>query len=101
MTVPDFCSFVDRTVHKLYNGRVRTIGRPKEFDREEALQKAMELFWARGYEGTGMRELLQHMGIGRQSLYDTFGDKRSLFIEALKCYNRCVTQAIVDQLFGR
>ena len=76
------------------------VGRPKEFDRDEALEKAMELFWIRGYEATGMRELLQHMGIGRQSLYDTFGDKRSLFIEAVQHYNRCVTQGIVDQLSG-
>ncbi len=75
-----------------------TIGRPKEFDRDEALDKAMELFWTRGYEATGMRDLLRHMGIGRQSLYDTFGDKHSLFVEAVKHYNRCVTQGIVDQL---
>ncbi len=48
----------------------------------------MEFFWAHGYEGTGMTALLEHMGIGRQSLYDTFGDKRSLFLEALNHYFR-------------
>ncbi len=74
------------------------IGRPKEFDRQETLEKAMELFWSRGYEATGMRDLLDGMGIGRQSLYDTFGDKRSLFLEAVEQYNRCVTQKLVDSL---
>ena len=44
----------------------------------------MDLFWARGYEATGLRDLLDHMGIGRQSLYDTFGDKRSLFLQAIQ-----------------
>jgi TetR/AcrR family transcriptional repressor of nem operon len=75
-----------------------TVGRPKEFDREEALEKAMELFWLRGYEATGLRELLDHMGIGRQSLYDTFGDKHGLFIAAVKNYDQCVTEGIVAQL---
>ncbi len=74
------------------------IGRPKQFDRDEALEKAMELFWTRGYEATGLRELLDHMGIGRQSLYDTFGDKHSLFVEAVNHYSQCVTQGIVDGL---
>jgi TetR/AcrR family transcriptional repressor of nem operon len=75
-----------------------TVGRPKEFDREAALEKAMELFWLRGYEATGLRELLDHMGIGRQSLYDTFGDKHGLFIAAVKNYDQSVTEGIVAQL---
>jgi len=48
----------------------------------------MRLFWAQGYEATGMAELLQTMGIGRQSLYDTFGDKRTLFLEVMDHYFR-------------
>jgi len=60
----------------------------------------MELFWSRGYEATGLRDLLDHMGIGRQSLYDTFGDKHRLFLEAVNHYNRRVTQGIDDQLSG-
>ena len=79
---------------------MKPIGRPREFDREEALEKAMELFWSRGYEATGLRDLLDHMGIGRQSLYDTFGDKHRLFLEAVNHYNRRVTQGIDDQLSG-
>ena len=61
-------------------------GRPKQFDEQEVLDRAMELFWLRGYEGLGLSELLEHMGISRQSLYDTFGSKRELFIRAVEHY---------------
>ncbi len=61
-------------------------GRPKAFDREATLAKAMELFWVQGFQASGLKELLDHMGIGRQSLYDTYGSKRDLFIEALRKY---------------
>ena len=57
-----------------------------QFDRTEALEAAMSLFWEKGYEATGLAELLERMGIGRQSLYNTFGDKRSLFEQALSHY---------------
>jgi TetR/AcrR family transcriptional regulator, transcriptional repressor for nem operon len=65
-----------------------TRGRPQEFDRETALGKAMDLFWSHGYEATGMQALTEHMGISRQSLYNTFGDKHSLLKEAIGNYNR-------------
>ena len=65
-----------------------TRGRPQEFDRETALGKAMELFWSQGYEATGMQALTEHMGISRQSLYNTFGDKHSLLKEAIGHYNQ-------------
>ncbi len=61
-------------------------GATKQFDRTAVLDRAMQLFWEKGYEATGLSELTQRMGIGRQSLYDTFGDKRSLFLEALDHY---------------
>ena len=61
-------------------------GRPKQFDQEEALESAMQLFWLRGFEGTRLPELLTAMGISRQSLYDTFGSKRLLFIRAIEHY---------------
>ncbi|MCZ6730693.1 MAG: TetR/AcrR family transcriptional regulator [SAR324 cluster bacterium] len=62
-------------------------GPEKQFDPQEALKKAMLLFWAKGYAATGLAELQEQMGIGRKSLYDTFGNKRQLFIKALQLYS--------------
>jgi TetR/AcrR family transcriptional repressor of nem operon len=62
------------------------MARPKAFDVDEALERAMELFWRQGYEATSLPDLVQHMGIGRQSLYDTFGGKHQLFLQALDRY---------------
>src|SRR3982751_5501533 len=62
------------------------MARHKEFDRDEALQKAMEVFWARGYEATSVGDLVEQMGINRQSIYDTFGDKHSLYLQSLDRY---------------
>jgi AcrR family transcriptional regulator len=62
-------------------------GRPSTFDREEALQRAMELFWARGYEGTTLEDLLAAMGgITPPSFYHAFGSKEGLFFEAVDLY---------------
>ncbi len=65
-----------------------TPGPAKQFDRDAVLERAMTVFWEHGYEATGMAQLLEAMSIGRQSLYDTFGDKRSLFLETLAHYFR-------------
>jgi TetR/AcrR family transcriptional regulator, transcriptional repressor for nem operon len=62
------------------------MARPSEFDRDEVLRRAMEVFWCNGYEATGMPTLVEAMGIGRQSLYNAFESKRGLFLEALKVY---------------
>jgi TetR/AcrR family transcriptional regulator, transcriptional repressor for nem operon len=62
------------------------MARPKEFDPERALTKAMNLFWRQGYENTSLEALMKEMGIARQSLYDTFGDKRALYLKALAHY---------------
>jgi TetR/AcrR family transcriptional repressor of nem operon len=61
-------------------------GRPLEFDRNEALDKAMQLFWRQGYDGTSLSDLTAAMGVGRQSLYGAFGDKRTLFVACLERY---------------
>jgi TetR/AcrR family transcriptional repressor of nem operon len=60
------------------------VARTKEFEPEKALTMAMDLFWRRGYEATSVHDLLEEMGIGRGSMYDTFGDKRALFLAALE-----------------
>ena len=65
----------------------RTVPWEKQFDSDEALLRAMEAFWARGYAATSMQDLVTCMGINRGSLYDTFGDKRSLFLAALRRYD--------------
>jgi TetR/AcrR family transcriptional repressor of nem operon len=62
------------------------VGRPKEFDPDAALDAAVDLFWSKGFEGCSMAELLDHMQINRQSLYDTYGDKRELFMAVLAKY---------------
>jgi TetR/AcrR family transcriptional regulator, transcriptional repressor for nem operon len=64
------------------------MARPREFDRELALECATGVFWARGYSATSTEDLLAAMGIGRQSLYNAFGDKRTLYLEALERYQR-------------
>ena len=65
-------------------------GRPREFDRDAALRRAMELFWERGYEGTSLEDLTRAMGIGKPSLYAAFGGKEDLFREALALFDATV-----------
>jgi TetR/AcrR family transcriptional repressor of nem operon len=62
------------------------MGRSKEFEESVVLRKAMELFLEQGYEGTSMSDLIEHMGIHKKSLYDTFGDKHSLFMRTLDVF---------------
>jgi len=63
--------------------------RTTEFDQDAALDRAMHLFWRQGYEATSIQDLVEHMGIGRGSLYNTFGDKHALYLAALDWY--CAT----------
>lgn len=63
-------------------------GRPREFCVDEALAKALRIFWTKGYEGTSLNDLTEAMGITRPSLYAAFGNKESLFRKALDLYER-------------
>ncbi|MGW1804323.1 TetR/AcrR family transcriptional regulator [Streptomyces sp. NPDC002078] len=74
------------------------MARTKEFDPDAALQAALELFWRRGYEATSMAELVEHLGIGRASLYATFGSKHELYLKALERYERSGLARIVREL---
>jgi TetR/AcrR family transcriptional repressor of nem operon len=65
--------------------------RPKEFNPDDAIEKAMQVFWHKGYEATSMENLLTAMNLNRGSLYDTFGDKRQLFLNVIDRY--CATFA--------
>lgn len=75
-----------------------TRGPEKQFDTEVALTKAMEVFWAHGYEAASLSALLKHMGIGKKSLYDTFGNKQSLFLKALDYYAHTTIRDLRDRL---
>ena len=74
------------------------MARQKEFEKEEVLEKAMDTFWRFGFEGTSMQSLVKNMGINRSSLYETFGDKRSLFEAAITHYEKTRMQGMVDCL---
>ncbi|HZC16366.1 MAG TPA: helix-turn-helix domain-containing protein [Caulobacteraceae bacterium] len=74
------------------------MARPREFDRELALERATDVFWANGYASTSTEELLAAMGIARQSLYNAFGGKRALYLEALEAYQRATTSGHLQRL---
>ncbi len=74
------------------------MGRPHEFDRKETLSKAMDVFWEKGYKATSIQDLVDHMGIKRGSIYNTFGDKHSLFIAAVEYYGEEVTSKTIQVL---
>jgi AcrR family transcriptional regulator len=74
------------------------MARPKEFDQEKALQEAVRIFSQQGYAATSTDELMRVMDVGRQSMYDTFGDKWALFLKALEMYVTQSVQAINAEL---
>ena len=64
------------------------MGRPREFDPDEALQTAIELFWEKGYYDTAVDEVVRRTGVAKYGIYGTFGGKRELFLKALEQYGR-------------
>lgn len=74
------------------------MSRTKSFDEDAVLDQAVQLFWERGYEGTSLADLEAHLGLGRQSLYNAFGDKHALFLKALDRYRREVGEPHLAQL---
>jgi TetR/AcrR family transcriptional regulator, transcriptional repressor for nem operon len=77
------------------------MARPREFDLDEALDRAMNVFWSKGYEGASLQDLLDAMNIARGSLYKAFQDKRSIYLAALDLYDRVEIQQSVDGLRDR
>jgi AcrR family transcriptional regulator len=77
----------------------RKPGRPLGFDRDAALHKAMLLFWRHGYEATSVSDLTRTMGITPPSLYTAFGDKKGLFLEAVRLYTSgpVTSESIIDE----
>jgi TetR/AcrR family transcriptional regulator, transcriptional repressor for nem operon len=71
------------------------MARPKKFDKEEVLKLATEIFWRKGFEATSVQDLVEQTKVNKQSLYDTFGDKHSLYLAAL-----CRYRAESENQFG-
>jgi TetR/AcrR family transcriptional regulator, transcriptional repressor for nem operon len=82
----------------LLERKVQRIARSKAFDRQKALSQALWLFWRKGYAATSIEDLTETLHLSRSSLYDTFGDKRTLFLEALKYYSERVISGIEQTL---
>jgi TetR/AcrR family transcriptional repressor of nem operon len=77
------------------------MARKREFDEVEALKQAMQLFWVQGYEKTSMDDLVNHMGVHRKSIYDTFGNKHELFIKALEYYKTAIGQQMLQHIANK
>ena len=78
----------------------RPRGRPRSFDEAEALEKATQVFWSKGYDGVTIDDLVAGMGVGRPSLYAVFGDKRTIFLRALKAYAETKAARAAKALFS-
>lgn len=74
------------------------MARQKAFDPEAVLERAMQVFWQKGYEATSIQDLVTAMGINRGSLYATFQDKRQLFLSAIAHYSHTALQQTIDRL---
>jgi TetR/AcrR family transcriptional repressor of nem operon len=74
--------------------------RTKSFDQEQILDKATNLFWQQGYNATPPQDILDTTGLSRSSLYDTYGDKHSLFLQCLQRYRETETEVLIGYLDG-
>ncbi len=70
----------------MFRNATRARGRPRSFDERDALEKATQVFWSKGYDGVTIDDLVTGMGVGRPSLYAVFGDKRAIFLRVLRAY---------------
>jgi AcrR family transcriptional regulator len=70
----------------MFQNEARPRGRPRSFDESDALKRATQVFWSKGYDGVTIDDLVAGMGVGRPSLYAVFGDKRAIFLRVLKAY---------------
>lgn len=75
--------------------------RIKAFDETETLNKAMELFWKKGYQSTSVQDLVDHLGINRASLYDTYGGKKELFMRAFEGYQEFTKNTYYELLYAQ
>jgi TetR/AcrR family transcriptional repressor of nem operon len=76
----------------------RSRGRPIEFDREVAVRSAMDLFWERGFDAVSASDLADAMSITRSSFYNSFGDRETVFREALEAYRHVAPDAVLAEI---
>lgn len=74
------------------------MARAKKFDEIQVLDKALAVFWKKGFNATSMQDLVDNLGINRASLYHTFGDKHRLYLDALKRYRQQKSQSLLAQI---
>lgn len=74
------------------------MARPRSFDRNDVLDRALETFWDQGYAATSVQDLVDAMGVSRASLYNTFGDKHTLYVEVLRRYESEWVRRLLDTL---
>jgi len=74
------------------------MARTKSFNQEEVLDKAVQLFWTKGYNATSANDLVKELGLSRSSLYDTYGDKRTLFVKSLNRYRKTVVAEMIKMI---
>ncbi len=84
----------------MFQNEVKPRGRPRSFDEKDALEKAIQVFWSIGYDGVTIDDLVAGMGVGRPSLYSVFGDKRTIFLRALKAYAETKGAGAAKALFS-
>jgi TetR/AcrR family transcriptional repressor of nem operon len=77
---------------------IEVMARTKEFNEDQVLDKAIEIFWHKGYNGTSAQDLVTHLGLSRSSIYDTFGDKQKLFSQSLQRYQKQSQDQIIKLL---
>ena len=68
----------------------------KHFDEHEVLDRAVDLFWRKGYNATSANNLVDELGLSRSSIYDTYGDKKTLYLKSLKRYNTQIVREVID-----
>ncbi len=86
-------AFIERTFQNdlPQSAKRHDVARPRTFEREEVVEKALSVFWRQGYQATSVQDLVEATGLNRGSLYDTFGDKHGLFLEAVEHYRSHVS----------
>ena len=84
----------------MIQNNARPRGRPRSFDETGAVEKAIQVFWSKGYDGVTIDDLVAGMGVGRPSLYAVFGDKRAIFLRVLRAYAKRKGASAARALFS-